>query len=71
MMLSMNTKKNVIAGYRSRCRNSNRKMYQPRYRRLVVRQYVGYDRLEEAALKALLAGVYRPLLPLPNFSCPP
>jgi hypothetical protein len=36
----------------------------------VVREYVGYDRLEGAALKGRLTGVYRSLFPLRNFFMP-
>ncbi|MFP3090007.1 hypothetical protein LQZ21_06725 [Treponema sp. TIM-1] len=36
----------------------------------VVREYVGYDRLEGDALQARLAGVYRSLVPLLNFFMP-
>jgi hypothetical protein len=36
----------------------------------VVREYIGYDRLEGAALQARLAAVYRPLVPLLNFFMP-
>jgi hypothetical protein len=33
----------------------------------VVCEYIGYDRLEGAALQSRLAAVYRPLVPLLNF----
>jgi hypothetical protein len=36
----------------------------------VVREYAGYDRLEGLEEQALLAAVYRPLVPLLNFFMP-
>jgi hypothetical protein len=36
----------------------------------VVREYIGYDRLEGESLRDRLAAVYRPLVPLLNFFMP-
>ncbi|MDR2019827.1 MAG: hypothetical protein LBQ14_03585, partial [Treponema sp.] len=36
----------------------------------IVREYVGYDRLEGLEEQALLAAVYAPLVPLLNFFMP-
>jgi hypothetical protein len=36
----------------------------------VVREYIGYDRLEGREEQALLASVYKPLVPLLNFFMP-
>jgi hypothetical protein len=36
----------------------------------VVREYIGYDRLSGSEEQALLAAVYRPLVPLLNFFMP-
>jgi hypothetical protein len=36
----------------------------------IVRDYIGYDRLEEDALQSRLAAVYRSLVPLLNFFMP-
>jgi hypothetical protein len=55
---------------RSRDRQKNDNCFVEQKNGAVVRQYIGYDRLEGAPLQARLAEVYRFLLPLLNFFMP-
>ena len=55
---------------RSRDHQKNDNCFVEQKNGAVVRQYIGYDRLEGAALQARLAEVYRPLVPFLNFFMP-
>jgi hypothetical protein len=55
---------------RSRDHQKNDNCFVEQKNGAVVRQYIGYDRLEGDALQVRLAEVYRPLVPLLNFFMP-
>jgi transposase InsO family protein len=55
---------------RSRDRRKNDNCFVEQKNGAVVREYVGYDRLEGIEEQALLAAVYRPLCPMLNFFMP-
>ena len=55
---------------RSRDHQKNDNAFVEQKNGAVVREYVGYYRLENAASRELLAAVYRPLVPLLNFFMP-
>ena len=59
-----------VAFTRSRSRKKNDNCFVEQKNGAVVREYVGYDRLEGAEEQALLAAVYKPLAPLLNFFMP-
>ena len=55
---------------RSRDHKKNDNCFVEQKNGAVVREYIGYDRLEGAARQARLAEVYRPLVPFLNFFMP-
>jgi hypothetical protein len=55
---------------RSRDHKKNDNCFVEQKNGAVVREYVGYDRLEGEGLQESLAGVYRSLVPLLNFFMP-
>ena len=55
---------------RSRDHKKNDNCFVEQKNGAVVREYVGYDRLEGVEEQALLSAVYRPLIPLLNFFMP-
>jgi hypothetical protein len=55
---------------RSRAHKKNGNCFVEQKNGAVVREYVGYDRLEGLQEQALLAAVYTPLTPLLNFFMP-
>jgi hypothetical protein len=59
-----------ISFTRSRDRRKNDNCFVEQKNGAVVREYVGYDRLEGLEEQSLLAAVYRPLVPLLNFFMP-
>jgi hypothetical protein len=59
-----------IAFTRSRSHKKNDNCFVEQKNAAVVREYVGYDRLEGIQEQALLAAIYRPLAPLLNFFMP-
>jgi transposase InsO family protein len=61
---------NSIPFARSRGRRKNDNCFVEQKNGAVVREYVGYDRLEGLEEQALLAAVYKPLVPLLNFFMP-
>jgi len=63
-------KNNGIPFTRSRSNKKNDNCFVEQKNGAVVREYVGYDRLEGKEELALLADVYRPLVPLLNFFMP-
>jgi hypothetical protein len=63
-------KDNGLLFTRSRDHKKNDNCFVEQKNGAVVREYVGYDRLEGAEEQALLADVYRPLCPLLNFFMP-
>ena len=63
-------KKNGIPFTRSRSNKKNDNCFVEQKNGAVVREYVGYDRLEGLEEQALLADVYRSLVPLLNFFMP-
>jgi hypothetical protein len=63
-------KDNGIPFTRSRDHKKNDNCFVEQKNGAVVREYVGYDRLEGVQEQALLAAVYQPLVPLLNFFMP-
>jgi len=63
-------KDNGVLFTRSRDHKKNDNCFVEQKNGAVVREYVGYDRLEGFREQALLAAVYRPLVPLLNFFMP-
>jgi hypothetical protein len=63
-------KREGILFTRSRSQKKNDNCFVEQKNGAVVRTYVGYDRLEGGEEQALLAAVYRPLVPLLNFFMP-
>jgi len=63
-------KDNGIPFTRSRDHKKNDNCFVEQKNGAVVREYVGYDRLEGLQEQALLAAVYEPLVPLLNFFMP-
>ena len=63
-------KNNNIPFTRSRDHKKNDNCFVEQKNGAVVREYVGYDRLEGFEEQALLATVYQPLVPLLNFFMP-
>ena len=63
-------KDNGIPFTRSRDHKKNDNCFVEQKNGAVVREYVGYDRLEGFQEQALLAAVYEPLVPLLNFFMP-
>jgi transposase InsO family protein len=63
-------KGNGIPFTRSRDHRKNDNCFVEQKNGAVVREYVGYDRLEGMEEQALLAAVYQPLAPLLNFFMP-
>jgi hypothetical protein len=63
-------KDNRIPFTRSRDHKKNDNCFVEQKNGAVVREYVGYDRLEGIEEQALLAAVYQPLAPLLNFFMP-
>ena len=63
-------KKNDISFTRSRDHRKNDNCFVEQKNGAVIREYVGYDRLEGLEEQALLAAIYRPLAPLLNFFMP-
>ena len=63
-------KKEGIAFTRSRSHKKNDNCFVEQKNGAVIREYVGYDRLEGLQEQALLAAIYRPLAPLLNFFMP-
>ena len=63
-------KDNGIPFTRSRDHHKNDNCFVEQKNGAVVREYVGYDRLEGVEEQAFLSAVYRPLLPLLNFFMP-
>ena len=61
---------NGIRFTRSRDRRKNDNCFVEQKNGAVVREYVGYDRLEGLEEQALLAAIYKPLTPLLNFFMP-
>src|SRR5215510_13392466 len=61
---------NGISFTRSRAQRKNDNCFVEQKNGAVVREYVGYDRLEGFEEHALLAGIYGPLMPLLNFFMP-
>ena len=59
-----------IAFTRSRSHKKNDNCFVEQKNAAVVREYVGYYRLEGIQEQALLADIYRPLAPLLNFFMP-
>jgi hypothetical protein len=55
---------------RSRDHKKNDNCFVEQKNGAVVREYIGYDRLEGETLRDCLAAVYRPLVPLLNFFMP-
>jgi hypothetical protein len=62
--------KNNIFFTRSRSNKKNDNCFVEQKNGAVVREYIGYDRLEGIDEQALLAAVYQPLVPLLNFFMP-
>ena len=62
--------KNSLPFTRSRSSKKNDNCFVEQKNGAVVREYVGYDRLEGAEEQALLANIYRHLMPLLNFFMP-
>ena len=63
-------KDNGIPFTRSRDHKKNDNCFVEQKNGAVVREYVGYDRLEGSQEQALLAAIYQPLVPLLNFFMP-
>ena len=63
-------KNNDIPFTRSRSNKKNDNCFVEQKNGAVVREYVGYDRLEGVEEQTLLAAVYQPLVPLLNFFMP-
>jgi hypothetical protein len=63
-------KNNSILFTRSRDQRKNDNCFVEQKNGAVVREYIGYDRLEGIQEQALLAAVYQPLTPLLNFFMP-
>ncbi|MCL2289264.1 MAG: DDE-type integrase/transposase/recombinase [Bacteroidetes bacterium] len=63
-------KNNRIAFTRSRSNKKNDNCFVEQKNGAVVREYVGYDRLEGTEEQTLLAAIYKPLVPLLNFFMP-
>jgi len=63
-------KDNGISFTRSRDHKKNDNCFVEQKNGAVVREYVGYDRLQGIEEQALLSAVYRPLVPLLNFFMP-
>jgi transposase InsO family protein len=63
-------KRESIPFTRSRDRRKNDNCFVEQKNGAVVREYVGYDRLEGFQEQTLLAAVYQPLVPLLNFFMP-
>jgi len=63
-------KDNGIPFTRSRDHKKNDNCFVEQKNGAVVREYVGYDRLEGFQEQALLAAIYQPLVPLLNFFMP-
>ena len=63
-------KNNGILFTRSRSNKKNDNCFVEQKNGAVVREYVGYDRLEGTEELALLAAIYKPLMPLLNFFMP-
>jgi transposase InsO family protein len=63
-------KGNGVPFTRSRDRKKNDNCFVEQKNGAVVREYIGYDRLEGLQEQALLAAVYKPLAPLLNFFMP-
>jgi len=63
-------KDNGIPFTRSRDHKKNDNCFVEQKSGAVVREYVGYDRLEGSQEQALLAAIYQPLVPLLNFFMP-
>ena len=63
-------KNNGIPFTRSRSNKKNDNCFVEQKNGAVVREYIGYDRLEGTEEQALLAAVYQPLVPLLNFFMP-
>jgi len=63
-------KKNSIPFTRSRSNKKNDNCFVEQKNGAVVREYIGYDRLEGLEEQALLAAVYQQLVPLLNFFMP-
>ena len=63
-------KQNRVSFTRSRDHKKNDNCFVEQKNGAVVREYVGYDRLEGTEEQALLAAIYRPLAPLLNFFMP-
>ena len=63
-------KQTAIPFTRSRDHKKNDNCFVEQKNGAVVREYVGYDRLEGIEEQALLSAVYQPLVPLLNFFMP-
>ena len=63
-------KNNAIPFTRSRDHRKNDNCFVEQKNGAVVREYVGYDRLEGLEEQALLAAIYGSLVPLLNFFMP-
>jgi hypothetical protein len=63
-------KKNGLLFTRSRSQRKNDNCFVEQKNGAVVREYVGRDRLEGIEEQALLAAIYKPLVPLLNFFMP-
>ena len=63
-------KNNGIPFTRSRSNKKNDNCFVEQKNGAIVREYIGYDRLQGSEEQALLAAVYQPLVPLLNFFMP-